>query len=299
MKTCRGVSWPAAWRSGASVMAFVALTVSAAADGSPQADALARLKSGNAKFVSDPSDALPVNASRRAAVAQQQSPYATVLSCADSRVPPEIVFHAGLGDLFVVRAAGHVPDRAVLASLEYGAEHLHVPLLVVMGHEMCGAVKAALDTPPGTSLGPNLDYLIKAIRPAVTRTADLPAESRLRVAILENVEETINTIVESSSVLRQLAEAQRLMIVGAYYELSTGRVHFSQPVGVPPSRTSAAARPTDARSAATRSSQPPAPSTTAPLAKPASSAPSTPARPAPSGITTTPPKTQAAPPRTH
>jgi len=283
----------------ASLAAFAALTVSAAADGNPQTDALAKLKAGNARFVSDPSDALPVSASRRNAVAQGQSPYATVLSCADSRVPPEIVFHAGLGDLFVVRAAGHVPDRAVLASLEYGAEHLHAPLLVVMGHEMCGAVKAAVDTPPGASLGPNFDYLIKAIRPAVTRAADQPAESRLRVAILENVEETINTIVESSSVLRQLAEAQRLMVVGAYYELSTGRVHFSQPVGVPPSRTSGSARPADARSTATRPSQPPAASNAAQPAKPISPAASAPSKPGSSATTTTPAKTQATPARSH
>ena len=296
MKTSRGVSWSASWRLAASIAALVTAAVSVAAEGGAQADPLGRLKAGNARFVSDPSDALPVSASRRNAVAQGQTPYATVLSCADSRVPPEIVFHAGLGDLFVVRAAGHVPDRAVLASLEYGAEQLHTPLLVVMGHEMCGVVKAAVDTPPGASLGPNLDYLIKAIRPAVMRAADQPAESRLRVAILENVEETINTIVESSSGLRQLAEAQRLTMVGAYYELSTGRVHFSQPVGVPPSRTSGATRPPDARGTATRPSQPPAVSNDAQSSKPAASAPP---KPAPSAATATPAKAQTTPARTH
>ncbi|HEX5107237.1 MAG TPA: carbonic anhydrase [Vicinamibacterales bacterium] len=275
MKTCRGVSWLASWRLAASMAVLVTVAASVSADGAPQADALARLKSGNTRFVNDPSDALPINASKRSAAAQGQSPYATVLSCADSRVPPEVVFHTGLGDLFVVRAAGHVPDRAVLASLEYGVEQLHTPLLVVMGHEMCGIVKAAVDTPAGTSLGPNLDYLIKAIRPAASRTADLSADARLRVAILENVEETINTIVETSAPLRRLAEAQRLMIVGAYYELSTGRVHFSQPVGVPPSRVSQAGRQADTRGAAARSSSTP---TAGQPARPSPAAPSKPAR---------------------
>jgi carbonic anhydrase len=109
----------------------------------------------------------------------------------------------------VVRAAGHVPDRSVLASLEYGAEHLHVPLLVVMGHEMCGAVKAAVETPVSTSLGPNLDYLIKAIRPAVTRTSSQPPGTRLRAAILANVEETINVMPAAPATKPQPAVAPK------------------------------------------------------------------------------------------
>jgi len=124
--------------------AVIATAVSVQAD--PSGDALARLKSGNARFVADATEALPITAPRRAALAQGQSPFATVLSCADSRVPPEVVFHTGLGDLFVVRSAAHVTDRAVLATLEYGADRLHTPLLVVMGHESCGIVKAALET---------------------------------------------------------------------------------------------------------------------------------------------------------
>jgi carbonic anhydrase len=207
------------------------------------ADALARLKSGNARFVANASEALPITAPRRAALAQGQSPFASVLSCADSRVPPEVVFHTGLGDLFVVRSAGHVSDRSVLASLEYGAEHLHTPLLVVMGHESCGAVKAAVDTPASTSLGPNLDYLLKAIRPAVARSANQPAEIRLRAAILANVEETINQLLEASQLLKRMAENQQLVLVGAYYELASGRVYFSEPARVLP-RSASPARST-------------------------------------------------------
>ena len=155
------------------VMVAVSGAASAAAPG--PADSLARLKAGNARFVSDPQEALPIDAARRAALVQGQAPFATVLSCSDSRVPPEVVFHTGLGDLFVVRAAGEVTDRSILASMEYAAEHLHVPLIVVMGHEMCGAVKAAIETPAGKSLGPNLDYMLKAIRPAAARSGSAAA----------------------------------------------------------------------------------------------------------------------------
>jgi carbonic anhydrase len=209
------------------------LTVTAGGEGPSPSDSLARLKAGNSRFVAAPADARTSDALQRNALARGQSPFATVLSCADSRVPPEVIFRATLGELFVVRAAGHVADHSVLASVEYAAEHLHVPLVVVMGHEMCGAVKAAVDTPAGTSLGPNLDYLLKAIRPAVTRTAGHPAESRLRAAILENVEETINDLLVKSALLRHLAETDRIALVGAYYELATGRVHFSEMIHVP------------------------------------------------------------------
>ena len=195
-------------------------------------DALTRLKTGNAQFVAAPEDALPITAAQRAALRQGQTPFATVLSCADSRVPPEVIFHTGLGDLFVVRVAGQVTDRSVLASIEYGAEHLSIPLIVVMGHEMCGAVKATLEPPAGGS-GPNIDYLLKAIRPAVARANKLPEAQRLRAAIMENVEETINRLLTDSAELQHLAAANRIALVGAYYELASGRVHFSDIVQLP------------------------------------------------------------------
>ena len=194
------------------------------------AAAVARLKAGNATFVAHPEDALPITAEGRTALANGQSPFASVLSCADSRVPPEAIFHTGLGELFVVRAAGQVSDRSVLASLEYGAEHLHIPLIVVMGHESCGAVKAAMDTPASQSMGVNLDFLLKAIRPAVTRSTATPEEGRLKAAILENVEESINEVITGSAILRHLFESGKIGLVGAYYELGTGRVHFSDAI---------------------------------------------------------------------
>ena len=196
------------------------------------AEAISRLKAGNAQFVAAPESALPITSARRTALATGQTPFAAVLSCADSRVPPEVVFHTGLGDLFVVRAAGHVADRSILASLEYAVEHLHVPLIVVMGHESCGAVKAAGDTPASQSLGPNLDYMLKAIRPAVAATASAPDASRIRAAILKNVEDSINDLLEGSAALRHLAQGGKIGFVGAFYELGTGRAHFSEPAMV-------------------------------------------------------------------
>lgn len=195
---------------------------------------LAKLKAGNARFVASPQDALPVDAGKRAALAKGQTPFATLLSCADSRVPPEIVFHTGLGDLFVVRAAGNVTDKAILASIEYSVEHLNVPLVVVMGHESCGAVKAAVDTPVGQSLGPNLDYLVAQIRPSVTATASKPESERMRAAILANVEESLNDMLSGSAILREFGKEGKVAFVGAYYELASGKTYFSEPVAPPP-----------------------------------------------------------------
>jgi carbonic anhydrase len=203
----------------------------AAAD--PAVEALARLKAGNATFVANPEAALPIDATKRSALVQTQSPFATVLSCADSRVPPEVIFHTGLGDLFVVRAAGNVTDKAILGSVEYGAEQLHIPLVVVMGHESCSAVKAAIDSPADHSLGPNLDYLLKAIRPSVAATASSPESGRLRAAILRNVEQSVNDMAANSGILKDQWEKGTVSFVGAYYELSTGRVYFSEPAVLP------------------------------------------------------------------
>ncbi|HWI19091.1 MAG TPA: carbonic anhydrase [Vicinamibacterales bacterium] len=192
--------------------------------------AIERLKAGNAAFVADPAGSLPITPDARRASAQDQTPFASVLSCADSRVPPEVIFRTGLGELFVVRAAGQVTDRSILASLEYSAELLRVPLIVVMGHESCGAVAATIATPPGKSLSANLDYLFKAIRPSVSAARPSDDAVHLRAAILENVEESINHLIDDSDVLRRKFEGGTIGFVGAYYELASGRVIFSEAV---------------------------------------------------------------------
>jgi carbonic anhydrase len=189
-------------------------------------ESLGRLKAGNDRFVKNASTPVSLSPVTRQALTKGQAPFATVLSCADSRVPPEYILNTGLGELFVIRTAGEVIDRSLLASLEYGAEHLHTPLLVVMGHESCGAVKAAVE---GAAVdGPNLDYLVKAIKAATKHT---PSEQQeLRTAILANVEQVINDAMAGSAILRHAVESGSLQIVGAYYELASGRVIFSEPV---------------------------------------------------------------------
>lgn len=220
-------------RTAATCVALaLAASVAAAAAQEPSSP-IDRLKAGNARFVANPSAPPPIDAEKRSAQTKGQAPFAIVLSCADSRVPPEIIFNAGLGELFVVRTAGQVADKAVLASVEYGAEHLHAPLLVVMGHEACGAVKAALGTKPGSpSMGPNLDALVAAIKPAFQRMSTPADESHLRDAVLANVEEGINQILAGSAILKHLVQEGKLKVVGAYYEFETGRVRFSEQIKV-------------------------------------------------------------------
>ena len=191
--------------------------------------ALGRLKVGNERFVKNASAPVSLSVVTRKALTTGQAPYAMVLSCADSRVPPEYIFNAGLGELFVIRAAGEVVDKSIAASLEYGAEHLHIPLLVVMGHESCGAVRAAVENAELAS--PNLTYLVKAIQKGTTRPGAETTE--IRAAILANVEQQINDALAGSEILRHAVETGTLQVVGAYYELATGRVTFSEPVAAP------------------------------------------------------------------
>ena len=204
---------------------FVLCPLLLAADEPAKArESLGRLKAGNDRFVKNVSTPVSLSPVTRHALTKGQTPFATILSCADSRVPPEYIFNTGLGELFVVRSAGEVIDRSVLASIEYGAEHLHIPLLVVMGHEFCGAVKAAVE---GAAVeGPNLQFLVGAIRAGTSRT---PAEQKeLRTAILANVEQVINDAMAGSQILRHAVESGHMQVVGAYYELSSGRVIFSE-----------------------------------------------------------------------
>jgi carbonic anhydrase len=190
-------------------------------------EALGLLKAGNDRFVRNASSPVSLSVNRRRELADAQHPFAMVLSCADSRVPPEFVFNVGLGDLFVIRTAGEVIDRSILATIEYGAEHLHVPLLVVMGHESCGAVKAAAESKSAAPT-PNLDYLLKAIQAA--RKPSTQERDDIKTLVLANVEQVINDALGKSSLLQRLVDEGRLSVVGGYYELVSGRVIFSAPV---------------------------------------------------------------------
>ena len=189
-------------------------------------DALGLLKAGNDRFVRNASSPVSLSINRRQELAAGQHPFAMVLSCVDSRVPPEYVFNTGLGDLLVIRTAGEVIDKSILASVEYGAEHLHIPLLVVMGHESCGAVTAAAqakDEPTSASM----TYLIKAIQ-----SARRPKQERedIKGLILANVEQVINDAMAGSALLQRKVDIGELGVIGAYYELVSGRVMFSEMV---------------------------------------------------------------------
>ncbi len=156
-----------------------------------------------------------------------QHPFATVLTCSDSRVPPEAIFSQGLGDLFVVRVAGAVPDQSVLGSIEYAAEHLHVPLVVVMGHIACGAVKSAMESAPPTSHDPanaNLEHILSGIRPSL---AHLPASGdNWENAVYASVARNLNEVLRLSPVITEFAHAEKVVVVGAVYNLQTGKVEF-------------------------------------------------------------------------
>jgi carbonic anhydrase len=199
----------------------------AAAAPEPAAGALTRLKAGNDRFVRGTQAASPSAASSRAALAAGTVPFAMVLSCADQRLAAEHVFGAGPGDLYTVRSLGEVVDKVVVASLEHGVARLRLPLLVVMGHESCDAVKAAHSDQHGES--DSLEHLYKAIRAGAPRSAG--DQHDLRAAILANVEQVINDVLGGSAVLRAASAAGRLQIVGAYFDMSTGAVVFSEPVG--------------------------------------------------------------------
>ncbi len=160
---------------------------------------------------------------RRTELAKTQHPFATIVSCSDSRVPPEIVFDQGLGDLFVVRVAGNVIDDHGLGSIEYSVDHLGVRLIVVLGHQSCGAVQAARETIAAKSKAPgHIQSLVTAIQPAVEATA----KGDLEATIKANVKDVVQALRSSTPILKAKVDSGDLRVVGAYYSLDTGAVTF-------------------------------------------------------------------------
>ncbi len=204
-------------------------TPGSAANPAPQmpsaSQVMAKLKQGNNRFASHHQKNPDQNARRIHQLTTGQCPIATVLPCSDSRVPPEIVFDQGLGDLFVEREAGHVADDATLGSLEYAVEHLKTPLIVVMGHESCGAVTAAVDArDTHKSAGGHIQRLVDDISPAV-KTAEPSGsrESQIAGAVTANVKLVIKQLSADPSLAKALREGA-VEIVGAVYDLHSGRV---------------------------------------------------------------------------
>jgi carbonic anhydrase len=181
---------------------------------------LAELTAGNAHHVAHRYQHPHETAERQRELASGQNPHAEILSCADSRVPPELIFDQGLGDLFIIRVAGNVVSDTELGSLEYGAEHLHVPLLVVLGHQHCGAVTAAVE---GGEAEGHIAALVNLLRPAVEKTRGMPGD-HVENAVKANVEMVVKQLRSSTPVLAKLVSEGKLKVVGAVYSLDTGKV---------------------------------------------------------------------------
>ncbi|HAM50328.1 MAG TPA: carbonic anhydrase [Nitrospiraceae bacterium] len=188
-------------------------------------DSLTKLIDGNIRFMSGGLAKKNIGESKRQELAKGQQPFATVISCSDSRVAPEIIFDQGLGDIFVVRVAGNVVEATTLGSIEYGVEHLHTPLLVILGHESCGAVQAALET-KGKPEG-NIGAILKKIMPAVNaaRKAHKNPSETLNIAIQENIKNTYKDVMKSK-IVSELVHEGKLKVIGAEYYLGTGKVEL-------------------------------------------------------------------------
>jgi carbonic anhydrase len=207
--------------------ALVARTSADSETGPTPDQALVLLKEGNARFVGDSVECLKDLRGRRLEIAGRQAPFAAVVACSDSRVPPELLFGRGLGELFVVRDAGNTVDTVGLGSIQYAVEHLGVPLVVVLGHRRCGAVQAAVAvvqenaTFPG-SIGQMVEPIIPAVLQARSQEGDL-----VENAVGENVRRTVTRLRTSPEpVLLEPLQEGKLRIVGARYDLEDGKVDW-------------------------------------------------------------------------
>ena len=201
-------------------------------------EALDRLRAGNSSFVADVrSDGARSTQTRRRAVAAAQEPFAIILGCSDSRVPAEIVFDQGLGDLFVIRVAGNIVAPSQIGSVEFAAARYGVRLVVVLGHSNCGAIAATLEElgRPSADQSRNLRSIVDRIRPSVesllTANLGLQPEALAAQAVRANIRVSANQLRHGSAVLEELIQKEGLVVVGAEYSLETGLVDFFD--GVP------------------------------------------------------------------
>jgi carbonic anhydrase len=191
------------------------------------AQALARLKAGNRRFAQGRLKAHNAVLERRLDVADKQTPFAMILTCADSRVPPEDVFDQRVGDLFVCRVAGNVLEPTMLGSFEYASAHFHSSILVVMGHERCGAVSATVDLVQNGGKAPgSIQSIVREITPAVKATAQgsLSADAYVEEVVKTNARLVARSIARGSTILRTAVQQGKLAIVAARYDLDTGVV---------------------------------------------------------------------------
>lgn len=188
--------------------------------------ALDLLKKGNDEFVAGKTGRRLEDSERRLEIARGQTPFAVLVGCSDSRVPPEILFGRGLGELFIVRVAGNTVDLSALGSIEYAVAELGVPLVVVLGHERCGAVAAAVAMVKENATFPgSIGDMIQPILPAVLRAQKQPGDL-LENAVYENVRRVVGRLKSSEPILLEPLKAGKLKIVGARYDLDEGKVDF-------------------------------------------------------------------------
>lgn len=201
-------------------------------------EALERLREGNHRFASNTPSLEPLlRQARRASLVAGQEPFAIVLGCSDSRVPAELVFDQGLGDLFVIRVAGNIVAPSQVGSVEFAATRFGTRLVVVLGHSHCGAILATLDElrRPAEHHSPNLRSIVNRVRPSVEPLLATPlrddAEALVREAVRANVRASVNQLRSGSEILERLVDREGLLVVGAEYSLETGSVDFLE--GVP------------------------------------------------------------------
>jgi carbonic anhydrase len=187
------------------------------------AEAISKLKEGNARYTSGSLQHPGQTAERRTELARTQHPFAAILSCSDSRVPPEVVFDQGIGDLFIVRVAGNIINDEGLGSLEYTVDHLGTRLILVLGHQRCGAVDAARETIAAKGKAPgHIQSLVTAIEPAVEATA----KGDLETTIKANVKNVVQALRSSTPILKAQVDSGKIQVIGGYYSLDTGAVTF-------------------------------------------------------------------------
>lgn len=185
-------------------------------------DALIKLMEGNSRFVEFKQNHPHQNKARLEEVASTQKPFAIIVGCSDSRVPPEIIFDQGMGDLFVIRNAGNVVDDFAMASIEYAVQHLGVRLIVVLGHERCGAVDATIK---GGDLPGHLNKLTSEIKPSI-HSAKRVTGDLLTNVIYSNTKRISGQIGSSEKLLKDFVDNKGLKVVSAYYDLDTGKVEI-------------------------------------------------------------------------
>jgi carbonic anhydrase len=216
--------------SAAGIAASCLFRVNLASGATPRVspdEAVARLKAGNEKYLTAPQLCSTDLANQRAKVANGQTPWATIITCSDSRVPPELLFGGvGLGEIFVARNAGNMVDTATMGTIEYGAEHLGIPLVVIMGHEQCGAVAAACEVIekhvklPG-AIGPMVNAIVPAAKAVYGKPGDF-----IDNTVRESAKRTATKVATKSEIVSHLVKEGKVKVLAARYDLNDGRVEF-------------------------------------------------------------------------